>query len=84
MNEREGFGPLTSRGVDMKSFRITIEIDSDTTTEKTAEAYGLGDLLSRGLDMLKRDEAGREYVIPASKIVKIAEILGKDKEKRVY
>lgn len=68
----------------MRTFRITISIDEDTTTEKVTEAHGLGDLFSRGLDMLKKDEAGREYVIPASKIVKIAEILGKGREERVY
>ncbi len=68
----------------MKTFRITISIDEDTTTEKTAQAVGLGDLFSKGLDMLKKDEAGREYYIPASKIIEIAEILGRNKEKRVY
>lgn len=68
----------------MRTFRITISIDEDTTTEKTAQANGLGDLFSKGLDMLKKDEAGREYYIPASKIIEIAEILGKNKEKRVY
>ena len=68
----------------MKTFRITISIDEETTTDKTVKAYGLGDLFSRGLNMLKKDEAGREYVIPASKIIEIAEILGRGKEEKVY
>lgn len=68
----------------MRTFRITISIDEDTTTEKVTQANGLGDLFSRGLDMLKKDEAGREYYIPASKIIEIAEILGKNKEQKVY
>ena len=36
----------------MKTFRITISIDEDTTTEKIAQADGLGDLFSRGLMVL--------------------------------
>ena len=69
----------------MRTFRITIMIDEETTADKTVQAYGLGDLFSRGLDMLKKDKVtGREYVIPASKILEIAEILGKNKEERVY
>lgn len=69
----------------IRTFRITISIDEETTTDKTVKAYGLGDLFSRGLDMLKKDqETGREYVIPASKIVEIAEILGRGKEEKVY
>lgn len=68
----------------MKTFKITIEIDDETTTEVKAKADGLGDLFSKGLDMLKTDEAGRMYIIPASKILEIAEIIGRNKEKRVY
>ena len=69
----------------MKTFNITIEIDNETTTEKTMKADGLGDLFSKGLDMLrKNEETGVEYYIPASRIIEIAEILGKNKEKKVY
>lgn len=68
----------------MKTFRITISIDEETTTEKTLEAYGLGDLFSKGLDMLRKDDSGREHMIPASKVIEIAEILGKGREERVY
>lgn len=68
----------------MKTFKITIEVDDDIFIDRKVKADGLGDLLSRNNDLHKKDEAGRIVVIPASKIVKIMEILGKDKEEQVY
>ena len=68
----------------MKTFRITISIDEETTTEKKIKAEGLGDLFSRGLDMLREKEDGRMIVIPASRIREIFEVLGKNNEQKVY
>ena len=86
MNE-EGAPALSIKKGDMmmRTFRVTIEIDETTTTEKTVRAEGLGDLLSKDLRMSRRDkETGVEYVIPASRIVEILEVLGKGRTERVY
>lgn len=68
----------------MKTFKITIEVDDDIFIDRKVKADGLGDLLSRNNDLRRKDEADNIIVVPASKIVKIMEILGRNREEQVY